>query len=532
MASTIVASMAILFCMTVELDGHSPDNEQRCVSGCPAQDLGQPVLLQAKAATRLGTPPSEFFDEDAGLPASLQKLPDMAGMALHDVGSGSVQALIPEESSTRSSVASLLAVQGHSASGSLPDAREDTGYPGEHGELFAKQRLAQKMSFSDRLQALAQVKAQTHRSADHSQSRTSDQTHSQAARQPQNTENTEDADEQMDDPDKEPPQQNQAEPFESEPVANPTPNAAEAQVNEEENDPDVYHKKPTAKASEEENMDGAEQTIGSASKGTTSSKASEEENADEDEQTVRSTKKKPASPKASEDEREAEDEQTVVARGHFEENEAANPAAQTPDKLGPQHGGHCTPKCTWACDKPICDEVCTPVCQPPKCETRCTSISTKGCSMECAKPHCVTECRRAPCPAKDCPACQTRCSEPQCKLQCPNWQPCETICEQPVCDWKCAAPSNCRQPQCQMICESPKKCATSRFTAALPELQEGQIAVESFLAPTVGVQADQRDQEPQAPNMPNMIDVRVKSRVAAHAQARHPRERMISMPVL
>jgi hypothetical protein len=519
MPSTVVASMAMLFCMTVELDAHSPDNEQRCVSGCPVQDKGQPVLLQAKAATRLGTPPSEFFDEDAvQMPTSLERLPDMA---LHDVGSGSVPALSPEESSQGSNFASLLALQGRTASaslsGSLPDAREETGYPGEHGELFAKQRLAQKLSFSDRLQALAQLKAQTRRSAETSRSRTSDQTHSQAARQP--AEITADEDEQMDDPDKEAPQQNPEEPVEEEPIANPAPNEEEAEVNEEENDPDVYHKKPTAKASEEED----EQTVGSASKGTTSSKASEEENA---EPTVRPA---PRKAKASEEERVDEEEQTVVAHGHFEENEPTRPAAQTPDKLGPQHGGHCTPKCTWSCDKPVCEEVCTPVCQPPKCETRCTSISTKGCSMECQKPHCATECRRAPCPAKDCPACQTRCGEPQCKLMCPNWQPCETVCEQPICDWKCQAPSTCREPQCSMVCESPKKCQTSRFTAALPELQEGQIAVETFLAPTVGVQAARENEDSQAPNM---IDVRVKSRAAAHAQARRPRERMISMPVL
>jgi len=481
MPSTVVASMAMLFCMTVELDAHSPDNEQRCVSGCPVQDKGQPVLLQAKAATRLGTPPSEFFDEDAvQMPTSLERLPDMA---LHDVGSGSVPAVSPEESSQGSSFASLLALQGRTASASLPDAREETGYPGEHGELFAKQRLAQKLSFSDRLQALAQLKAQTRRSADSSRSRTSDQTHSQAARQPQITE---DEDEQMDDPDKEAPQQNAEEPVEEEPIANPAPNEEEAEVNEEENDPDVYHKKPTAKASEEEN---AEPTVRPASR---KAKASEEERVDE-------------------------------------ENEPTRPAVQTPDKLGPQHGGHCTPKCTWSCDKPVCEEVCTPVCQPPKCETRCTSISTKGCSMECQKPHCATECRRAPCPTKDCPACQTRCGEPQCKLMCPNWQPCETVCEQPICDWKCQAPSTCREPQCSMVCESPKKCQTSRFTAALPELQEGQIAVETFLAPTGGVQAARENEDSQAPNM---IDVRVKSRAAAHAQARRPRERMISMPVL
>lgn len=205
-------------------------------------------------------------------------------------------------------------------------------------------------------------------------------------------------------------------------------------------------------------------------------------------------------------------------------------------KLGPPHGGHCTPTCKWSCDNPKCDEVCEPVCQPPKCETRCQGPSTDGCSMECAKPHCAVVCPKSLCPSGGCPVCSTQCSEPVCKLQCPQTQPCETVCEQPQCEWRCRAPSNCPKPKCKMMCETPTKCQTSSFKKELPPLQDDQVAVQTFRAPS-RVQAQSRSQEMaakarevEAETEPaNMINVHVWH---TEPHTRRQRHRLVSMPVL
>lgn len=178
-------------------------------------------------------------------------------------------------------------------------------------------------------------------------------------------------------------------------------------------------------------------------------------------------------------------------------------------ELGPKHGGHCTPKCTWSCDKPVCDEVCEPVCKAPKCETRCNSITTAGCAMECKKPHCAVVCPKLKSSRASGPSCTTQCSEPQCKLQCPQSQSCRNVCEQPFCEYDCKAPENCPVPKCKMVCEVPKKCRSSSFHETLPPLQAGQVAVQTFRAPAPTRQTQEATQ--MQPSRLPMMEVRVQS---------------------
>lgn len=263
-------------------------------------------------------------------------------------------------------------------------------------------------------------------------------------------------------------------------------------------------------------------------------------------------------------------ESPPLEKGIPESTTAPNPLVPTGKlvpKSAPMHGqskpgGHCTPKCTWSCETPTCDEVCEPVCKTPRCETRCAGPSTSGCSMHCSEPHCALMCPKSNCPSDGCPSCSTKCSEPQCKLQCPKTQQCETVCAQPQCDWSCKAPSDCPKPKCSMICESPKKCQSSSFSAELPPLKPGQIAVQSFKAPSRAARSSIEEQSPDCPNCPSaqeveqqapetqegrwkaarpgapvsngMMNVHVRSAGAPHAKhsAHGPWHKIVSMPVL
>lgn len=209
----------------------------------------------------------------------------------------------------------------------------------------------------------------------------------------------------------------------------------------------------------------------------------------------------------------------------------AAPAPCPVSDLGPQHGGSCTPQCTWSCDTPKCDELCEPICQAPKCETRCPGMSTKGCSMECTKPHCAVVCSKSICAKGGCPSCTTKCGQPQCKLQCPKSQSCKNVCEQPQCEWKCKAPLDCPKPKCKMVCETPKKCLTSSFAQKLPSLSAGQIAVQSFTAPVPAASNHKARTAPRS----SLVDVQVRHRPRMHSplwKAPQPQQRLVSMPVL
>lgn len=162
------------------------------------------------------------------------------------------------------------------------------------------------------------------------------------------------------------------------------------------------------------------------------------------------------------------------------------PSNEIEEELHPTYAtasSDCTPKCMWSCESVKCDEVCTPECQPPRCETRCASADLSGCAMECEEPHCAVVCPERQCPSQSCSSCTSTCTDPVCKLRCPKKQPCHNVCEHPSCEWKCSAPSECPAPRCHMVCESPKNCMGSTYRS-LPPLVPGEIAVQSFAAPT------------------------------------------------
>lgn len=209
-----------------------------------------------------------------------------------------------------------------------------------------------------------------------------------------------------------------------------------------------------------------------------------------------------------------------------------SPASYVPaSELGPQHGGSCTPTCTWKCDKPTCDQVCEPVCSAPKCETRCAGISTDGCSMECERPHCSIMCPKSVCGSGNCLPCHTKCSEPQCKLQCPKSQNCKNVCEQPQCKWNCKAPLDCPKPKCKMTCEPPPKCHTTSFMDQLPPLLANQMAVPSFPAPLPTTSMAMSSEAEDWVSPTSVVDVHVRSLALDEAPER-TRRRVISMPVL
>lgn len=143
----------------------------------------------------------------------------------------------------------------------------------------------------------------------------------------------------------------------------------------------------------------------------------------------------------------------------------------------------CTPQCSYNCSTPVCDQECHPECQSPTCETRCNGTDLAGCVMQCGKPHCSVLCPQSPCSGGGCPQCTTQCSEPMCKLQCPRDQPCHSVCAQPACTYKCKAPTSCPKPKCDMVCETPRSCMGSTHQQ-IPPLNAGEVAVESFAAPT------------------------------------------------
>lgn len=141
----------------------------------------------------------------------------------------------------------------------------------------------------------------------------------------------------------------------------------------------------------------------------------------------------------------------------------------------------CTPRCSYQCSHPTCDQVCAPQCQPPKCETRCAEPDVSKCHMDCAKPNCALICPKTRCPSANCPHCGTQCSSPACRLVCPQRQPCRNVCEQPICEWVCDPPKDCPKPTCQMVCEHPKNCMATLHDQ-LPDLETGEMRVGSFQA--------------------------------------------------
>jgi len=233
--------------------------------------------------------------------------------------------------------------------------------------------------------------------------------------------------------------------------------------------------------------------------------------------------------------------------------EFPQPAPETAEiekiKVGewlPAKHDHCTPTCTWSCNIPKCDEVCSPVCQAPKCETRCSGMSTRGCVMACAKPHCMVMCPKRGCPSGGCPSCTTQCSEPECHMKCPKSKLCKSVCEQPQCEWNCKVPQ-CPKPRCHMVCESAKKCGSASFSQELPPLLPGQTAVQTFAA-NVPLSAYTVDKKPmsefQNPNKiqqtpawtaPSMMDVTVRSVPQNDpmfiAETAAPQTNMVTLPV-
>lgn len=151
----------------------------------------------------------------------------------------------------------------------------------------------------------------------------------------------------------------------------------------------------------------------------------------------------------------------------------------------------CTPMCRWSCDTSACEEECEPQCRPPKCETRCATVELAGCELECEKPECCTVCpKKMPCASDGCPQCETKCGKPLCKLRCPQEQKCSTICESPKCKWDCKKPTSCPKPECKLQCDEPPKECGKRVEESLPELEEGEIKVHSFTAPSSLLQVD------------------------------------------
>jgi len=149
---------------------------------------------------------------------------------------------------------------------------------------------------------------------------------------------------------------------------------------------------------------------------------------------------------------------------------------------GSLHGsGSCTPKCTWQCATPKCDQVCAPKCNQPICTTRCKGINTNSCKMQCGKPDCKVVCPKQFCAGKHCAKCKTECGKPKCELKCgKDEQPCRNLCAQPHCKWECNGPKeqDCPKPQCSMKCEKPRKCMDNTYMVEkLPPLMPGETEV-------------------------------------------------------
>lgn len=486
MASFARAVIAIISCILVQSHRRAAPDEDVSRPGAPVQDSGLPLLLQTKArqSMSLAMPMSEFFEEDA-VPQPLERV----DLAAHDVGVGAVPELIPEEAAQplvmrrpAHSMASLLALHAADPTGhSMSD--EEVRLPDDPkapGDTGEEGSLVVPPSKSS---SKPKAKAEQHELP----SKQRQQQEEGDVREVDEEEEEAASDDSVDVPKRATKEKAESS---SEAASDDSADVKERKPQVKESSPDVERKKEAA------------------------------------------ANGKKVEPTDRED----------VEGDNDEETAAATPSPS--GKLGPQHGGHCTPTCTWSCESPTCDEVCEPVCQAPRCETRCAGPSMKGCSMECAKPHCSVVCPKG-CPSEGCPSCSTKCGEPQCKLQCPKTQQCETVCEQPQCDWNCKAPLDCPKPKCSMVCESPEKCKSSSFSAELPPLKPGQLAVQSFTAPSAAahmvVEQDPERQDgmwqaaaPGAPVSNAVMDVHVRSAAAAYAKnlAHRPWHRIVSMPVL
>jgi len=144
-----------------------------------------------------------------------------------------------------------------------------------------------------------------------------------------------------------------------------------------------------------------------------------------------------------------------------------NGASSTNTSIYIQTLDECTPKCTWKCSSPKCDEVCSPKCGEADCSTRCDGLDIDKCKMMCAEPVCKSDC------PKDGP-CTNKCTKPMCKMECSNMdQICHNICKPPSCKMNCKAPTDCPQPDCVMQCDTPPSACKGKTYAQAPSLLQG-----------------------------------------------------------